>query len=208
MKRYSKKNKQKKGNLITKKKLIGGWNNQKYYNPNNTPKLTNYNAIQIGKFLINDELERYFLNDEIYYSFPMNPNKHTEDEDIRRLKIELIKNKFNTDDDYIWLGNQFYFFLNNSHPMPIGYGIPVPVVIPGPPIAAAANYATWDDGVAFFDWLTNTHPRTLMALPINNPSKYKNPLQINYYQYIKRFLSLLGEHSRLPSYYSKSNLHH
>jgi hypothetical protein len=63
--------------------------------------------------------------------------------------------------------------------MPIGYGISGsagPLGIQGPPIAAAAaNYATWDDGVIFFDWLTNTHSRTLMKLPIKNPSKYKNP---------------------------------
>jgi hypothetical protein len=194
MKRFSKKNKQKKVIISINKKQKGGWNNQKYYNPSNTPKLTNYNAIEIGKFLINDELERYFLNDEKYYSFPLNPNKHTEDEDIRRLKIELIKRKFKTDDDYLWLGNQFYFMGHNSNPFHTIHN-------------NGQGYATWDDGVAFFDWLTNTHPRTPMALPISKLSKYKNPLQINYYQHIKRFLSLLGEHSRLPSYYSKSNLH-
>ena len=63
--------------------------------------------------------------------------------------------------------------------MPIGYGISGsagPLGIQGPPIAATANYPTWDDGVIFFDWLTNTPSRILMKLPIKNPSKYKNEL--------------------------------
>jgi hypothetical protein len=77
--------------MISKKKQIGGWNNQKYYNPSNIPKLTNDNAIQIGKFLINDELVRYFLNDETYCSHPLNPLKHKGDYRIRRLKTILIK---------------------------------------------------------------------------------------------------------------------
>ena len=186
MKRFSKKINKKK--VISKnKKLIGGWNNQKYYNANNSAKLTNDNAIQIGKFLINDELDRYFLNDDTYYVNPALNNKHTDDENIRRLKIELIKRKFKTDNDYLWLGNQFYFILGKSNPFHTIHN-------------NGQGYSTWDDGVAFFDWLTNTPakpPRISMILPI--PSSHKNPLKMNYYKYVKSLYHMLDEH--LPLHY-------
>ena len=172
MKRFSKKNKQKK--VIISKNKKGGWNNQKYYYRNNhiNPLLNDALAIQIGKFLINDELERYLLNDNTYYRPHMN-NLHTEDEKIRKLKLQLIKDKFKTNDDYKWLGNQFYCILGNQNPFHNG-GI---------------GYATWDDGVAFFDYITNTVSRGSYTPNLQIPNQYNNPLDINF----KQFLVLHGK---------------
>ena len=165
MKRFSKKNNKKK--IISKhKKLIGGWNNQKYYNPNNIPLLNNAVAIEIGQFLINNELERYLLNDSTYYLAHLN-NTHTEDEKIRKLKIKMLKFKFKTDNDYKWIGNQFYFMTRNDNPFhSMAYN--------------GIGYATWDDGVDFFDYITNTRPRNRIGFIV--PDEYKNPLEINYHE--------------------------
>ena len=68
--------------------------------------------------------------------------------------------KFENDDDYEWVGRQFYYITGNQNPFHAG---------------AVHGYATWDDGVAFFDWLTNTH-RTIPLL--NIPNEYQNPLEV------------------------------
>jgi hypothetical protein len=138
-----------------RKKIIGGWRKNKpaYYidgwgvvPPPNIP-----NAIEIGKFLINSELAKYLLEDN-YYGNNIN-RKHTDEEGVRKLKLQLIKSKFTNDEDYEWVGMQFYYIVGNQNPM--------------------AGYATQDDGVMFFDWLTNTQPRNY-----NNPIPYTNPLKL------------------------------
>jgi len=136
------------------KKIIGGWRKNKpaYYidgwgvPPPNIP-----NAIEIGKFLINSELAKYLLEDN-YYGNNIN-RKHTDGEGVRKLKLQLIKSKFTNDEDYKWVGMQFYYIVQNSNPM--------------------AAYSTQDDGVMFFDWLTNTQPRNY-----NNSIPYTNPLKL------------------------------
>jgi len=74
------------------------------------------------------------------------------------LNLQGCKN----DADYTWLGKQFYYIFGNQNPFHL---------VPG-----VAGYATWDDGVDFFDWLTNTSPRNHPGLSI--PQEYKNPLNI------------------------------
>ena len=109
------------------------------------------NAIEIGKFLINSELAKYLLEDN-YYGNNVN-RKHTDEEGVRKLKLQLIKSKFTNDEDYKWVGMQFYYIVQNSNPM--------------------AAYSTQDDGVMFFDWLTNTQP-----INYNNSIPYTNPLKL------------------------------
>lgn len=143
--------------------MVGGWNNQRYYNPNNIALLDDADAIHIGQFLINDELRRYLLNDNSYYRNNSH-FKHTDSELNRKIYIQFIKSKFKTDDDYKWLGNQFYLILGNQNPFHTihngGYG-----------------YATWDDGVAFFDYITNLKPRNNTGFDFI-PILYRNPLNM------------------------------
>ena len=66
------------------------------------------------------------------------------------------------------------------------------------------GYSTWDDGVAFFDCLTNTPTmpsRISMILPIL--SRYKNRLKMNYYKYVKGLYRMLDEY--LPEHYRNMN---
>lgn len=110
------------------------------------------NAIEIGRFLIDTELNKYLLNDDRYYGVNNN-RKHTDPEGLRKVKLRFIKLKFTNDKDYEWVGMQFYYIVQNSNPM--------------------AAYSTQDDGVMFFDWLTNTPPRNY-----NNSIPYTNPLNL------------------------------
>ena len=148
--------------------MIGGWNNKRYYNQFGRPPINEDLALRIGQFLIDSELKRYLSNDDTYY----NNNqlyKHVDAEFYRKLKIQLIKLKFKNDADYIWLGNQFYYIIGNQNPFHVVPGI--------------AGYATWDDGVDFFDWITNTPPRNHPGLPI--PPDYKNPLNVHVESLVK-----------------------
>jgi len=159
----------KKRTMITTKKRInrkyknmkGGWNNKRYYNPFNRHPIDESIALKIGKFLIGSELKRYLSNDDTYYGNNQT-YKHTDDELRRMLKIQSIKHKFINDDDYRWIGNQFYYSTGNQNPFHV----------PG-----VAGYATWDDGVDFFDWITNTPSRNHPGWVI--PHKYKNPLNVH-----------------------------
>ena len=160
-KRISQKGYTKKMKTRKNKKMVGGWNNQRYYNPNNIGLLNDPDAISIGQFLINNELQRYLLNDDSYYR-NNSLFKHTDSEFNRKLYIQFIKSKFKTDNDYKWLGNQFYLILGNQHPFHNGgYG-----------------YATWDDGIFFFDYITNLKPRNNTGLHFI-PTLYNNPLNIH-----------------------------
>lgn len=143
------------------KNMKGGWNNKRYYDQFGRPPINEDLAVRIGKFLIESELKRYLSNDDTYYGNNQ-AFKHVEDEVTRKLKIQIIKVKFKNDDDYKWLGNQFYYITGNQNPFHVVPGI--------------AGYATWDDGVDFFDWITNTPSRNHAGLPI--PPEYKNPLNI------------------------------
>jgi len=136
------------------KKIIGGWKKNKpaYYNPFVRNPIQQNNAIEIGKFLINTELDRYLKNDDTYYRLNQ-IYKHTDPEGLRKVKLRLIKSKFINDNDYEWVGMQFYYIVGNQNPM--------------------AGYATHDDGVMFFDWLTNTPPRNY-----SNIIPYTNPLSL------------------------------
>ena len=163
-KRISQKGYNKKMKTRKNKKMVGGWNNQRYYNPNNIDLLNDPDAISIGQFLINDELQRYLLNDDSYYR-NNSLFKHTDSEFNRKLYIQFIKSKFKTDNDYKWLGNQFYLILGTQNPFHalhfLGYG-----------------YATWDDGVFFFDYITNLKPRNNTGFHFI-PTLYNNPLNIH-----------------------------
>ena len=145
------------------KNMKGGWNNKRYYNPFNRPPIDEDEALalEIGEFLIGSELKRYLSNDDTYYGNNQ-AYKHTDDELHRMLQIQSIKLKFKNNDDYRWIGNQFYYITGNQNPFH---------VVPG-----VAGYATWDDGVDFFDWLTNTPSRSHPGWTI--PDEYKNPLNI------------------------------
>jgi hypothetical protein len=164
---------------ITKKykKMIGGWNNKRYYNSFGRPPINEYLALDIGKFLIDSELKRYLSNDDSYYNNNQ-AYKHVEDELTRNLKIQIIKNKFKNEDDYKWLGNQFYYITGNQNPFH---------VVPG-----VAGYATWDDGVDFFDWITNTPPRNHPGLAI--PLQFSNPLKIK----VKMPVRYVNDTSTIP----------
>jgi len=147
----------------SRRRMVGGWDNQRYYQPLvGLPPINADLAIRIGKFLINDELPRYFLNEDDYYGGPLNAHfkRLPEPELVTKLKIRNFKNEFKNDDDYEWVGRQFYFIIGNQNPF---HG-----AIPG--------YSTFDDGVSFFDWLTNTPPRNNHGL-IDVPSAYQNPLE-------------------------------
>jgi len=137
-----------------RKKIIGGWKKNKpaYYNPFGRNPILQNNAIEIGKFLIDTELDKYLLNNDRYYGVNNN-RKHTDEEGVRKLKLILIKSKFTNDNDYEWVGMQFYYIVGNQNPM--------------------VAYSTQDDGVMFFDWLTNTPPRNY-----NNSIPYTNPLKL------------------------------
>jgi len=141
--------------------MVGGWNNQRYYYSNvGLAPIPADVAIRIGKFLINDELPRYFSNDTTYYGGNVHLKHAPEPELYIRFKIRRFKMKFENDDDYEWVGRQFYYITGNQNPFHAG---------------AANGYATWDDGVAFFDWLTNTHRiPPLLDIPI----EYQNPLEV------------------------------
>ena len=147
----------------SRRRMVGGWNNQRYYNMNvGLAPISAEVAIRIGKFLINDELPRYFLNDDTYYGGNAHLKHAPEPELYARLKIQRFKMKFENDDDYEWVGRQFYYITGNQNPFHAG-------------AVLGHGYATWDDGVAFFDWLTNTH-RTIPLL--NIPNEYQNPLEV------------------------------
>lgn len=140
-------------------KIIGGWKNNKpaYYNPFAHAPIQQNVAIVIGRFLINSELNKYLLNDNAYYG-NNNNYKHTDPEGLRKVKLILIKSKFITDEDYAWVGMQFYYIVGNQNPM--------------------GGYATWDDGVMFFDWLTNTEPRKYInIIPYTNPLSLPVPIK-------------------------------
>ena len=137
-----------------RKKIIGGWKNNKpaYYNPFARAPIQQNVALEIGRFLIDTELNKYLLNDDRYYGVNNN-RKHTDPEGLRKVKLRLIKLKFTNDEGYEWVGMQFYYIVGNQNPM--------------------AAYSTQDDGVMFFDWLTNTPPRNY-----NNSIPYTNPLKL------------------------------
>ena len=146
----------------SRRRMVGGWDNQRYYYRNvGLAPISADVAIRIGKFLINDELPRYFLNDNTYYGGNAHLKHAPEPELYARLKIRRFKMKFENDDDYEWVGRQFYYITGNQNPFHDG---------------ALHGYATWDDGVAFFDWLTNTH-RTIPPL-LDIPIEYQNPLEV------------------------------
>jgi hypothetical protein len=117
-------------------------------------------AIRIGNFLIKDELPKYFLNDDTYYANIANHKRLPDTELNTKFKIQHFKNQFKNDDDYEWLGRQFYIITMNQNPFYVG---------------GAPGYSTFDDGVAFFDWLTNTAPRNNPVL--NAPIPHQNPLE-------------------------------
>jgi hypothetical protein len=148
-----------------KYKNMKGGLNKDYYNPFNRLPINEDLALQIGYFIINSELKRYLLNDNTYYGNNQ-AYKHIDDDFYRKLKIQAIKSKFENEHDYRWIGNQFYYSIGNQNPFH---------VIPG-----VAGYATWDDGVDFFDWITNTPPRSHAGWVI--PDEYKNPLNVDYYK--------------------------
>jgi hypothetical protein len=145
----------------------GGWNLQNPYNRN--PPIPDADAIRIGEYLINHELPRYYLNDDTFY----NPNYHYKHPDSPELdtifKIKNFKKLFTTADDYKLLGMQFYYFVGNPNP------------IPGPNYN---GYSTSDDGVFFFDWITNTPPRNnnghnlYAPNPLNLPVKVPRPRNV------------------------------
>ena len=142
-----------------RKKIIGGWKNNKpaYYNPFARVLIQQNVAIEIGKFLIDTELDKYLLNNDRYYGVNNN-RKHTDEEGFRKLKLIRIKSKFTNDNDYEWVGMQFYYIVGNQNPM--------------------GGYATWDDGVMFFDWLTNTEPRNYInIIPYTNPLSLPVPIK-------------------------------
>jgi hypothetical protein len=141
----------------------GGWNLQ---NPWNRLPIPDADAIEIGEYLINHELPRYFLNDDTYYH--LNPHyKHPPTAELETLfKIRNFKNLFRTANDYKLLGMQFYYFVGNPNP------------IPGP---HNMGYATHDDGVFFFDWITNTPPRNnngVLQYTVQNPNPLNLPVKV------------------------------
>ena len=84
-------------------------------------------------------------------------------------KIKNFKKLFTTANDYKLLGMQFYYFVGNPNP------------IPGPNYN---GYQTFDDGVFFFDWITNTPPRNnnghshYTLNPLNLPVKVPRPSNV------------------------------
>jgi hypothetical protein len=137
----------------------GGWN---LHNPFNRAPIPDEDAITIGKFLINHELPRYFSNDDTYYGANQH-YKHPYESELQTLfKIRRFQKLFATDDDYKWLGMQFYFFTNNPNP------------IPGP---NNNGYQTSDDGVFFFDWITNTPSRNNIGI-LQYHDQHPNPLNL------------------------------
>jgi hypothetical protein len=146
----------------------GGWNLQNPYDRNPIPDA---DAIRIGEYLINHELPRYYLNDDTFYG-PDSPYKHPDIQNPSQsiypeldatIKIRNFKKLFTTADDYKLLGMQFYYFVGNPNP------------IPGPNYN---GYATYDDGVFFFDWITNTPPRNYNAHKLYTPNPLNLPVKV------------------------------
>lgn len=158
-------NKKRYKNIKSRRRRGGWWN---LHNPWNWVPIPDEDAITIGKFLIHHELPRYFSNDNTFYLANQH-FKHPSESELKTVfKIKKFQKLFTNDDDYKRLGMQFYFFTGNPTPIPGPHNI---------------GYQTADDGVFFFDWITNTPSRNNngnFQWHVLNPNPLNLPVNVSH----------------------------